>query len=343
MEDLSCFLQHGAKLDSFGYNPVRCLNSRAYQQIKLLHSVGFSDWKSVRSSLLDASVRINDTAETLFALECLKVEPNELHPAIDIALLDNDIYNSSILIEYGADINYSTTVKDSFPWTWNLNQPCIEVPHWLLFRSNTDLKRRNSYSLHKWYDFVWDRFWIRLPGKNVDALPFVQMESVLSHFLLYGSDPHKIFGVGGYITLSLRPRWDGRWFGCSGQLRAMEIARFWASWVREGCKEIESQDQIERPSAPELRANYEEEEIQRIPRLASWSSDGTVFYTRPPAYPINRSVDPPRPLPPLLKKTRDAFQRTSLFYEMIATPEGRSHLSRFPHGKKISLFILFPS
>ncbi|KAI1246740.1 hypothetical protein MGN70_010621 [Eutypa lata] len=157
------------------------------------------------------------------------------------------------------------------------------------------------------------------------------MESVLSHFLLYGSDPHKIFGVGGYITLSLRPRWDGRWFGCSGQLRAMEIARFWASWVREGCKEIESQDQIERPSAPELRANYEEEEIQRIPRLASWSSDGTVFYTRPPAYPINRSVDPPRPLPPLLKKTRDAFQRTSLFYEMIATPEGRSHLSRFPH------------
>lgn len=341
MDDLSCLLQHGAQLDSFGTQPVRCLNSHASQQMKLLRSAGFSDWKPLRHMLLHATVQVHDTADTLFVLECVKIEPNRLLATMYKTLSDNDVYNSSILMEYGAVIDYSTTAEYTHPWTWNLNTPHIEVPHWLLFHC-ADLKRRNSYLRHEWRDFLWDNVWLALLRRDGDALPFIQMESVLSHYLLHGSDPHKIISIEGNI-LALIHRLKLRSFEYPGHRRAMEIARVWAPSLFGGDEEVGSQERVERPRASELHVSYEEKEIQRSPWLASWSiSDGTVFYTRRAADP-NRSDRLSSPLPPLLKKTKDAFQRTSLFYETIATPEGRSHLSRFPYGKKISLIILFPS
>jgi len=188
---LPLFISHGAQLDGFVSSPVSLLNASYFsKQVKILRSVGFSDWNpgGCPNEFLKEAIRAGDIAELLFGLEEVKLDPNNYK----IPLLSHskvNVFMASLLVEFDAQVNPAPITRPhDTPLNASIKNGNTEVMHWLLSRdANTILDGYESSS-------AWQTVWSSLKRLDTkekrDALNLIKLEGVLSHLLWHNSGRH---------------------------------------------------------------------------------------------------------------------------------------------------------
>lgn len=383
---VSLFLNHGAELDCFTQNPTSHLGYRRLGffkwKVNLLRSIGFSDWNPLggSSDLLVGAIHANDLEELLFGLEIVKMDPTIQVTggrALGAAVLFNNVCFAGILTAAGAPLRWNSS-EDYYvcPLVRGLREnSSYEMGHWLLF-AGADTRQLDFYSGTAWYSF-WQGAAIRYGNTPIH---FIQMEGILSHLLLHGSNPHDIFIRSNVPSTFASASFGKPWYHWFGQIKATEVARLPAykssvlrEWIEYG-HGFPSND---------WKEAYEKNEAQRRPEfLASWNSSGVISWSDTglddewESDKSNFDNGAPRPVEATSFEDKnnnrvdqlnnisakdhehsggnlasedavfidddpdswilqfpeywDTFQRTTLFYDTITTPEGCRQLSRFP-------------
>lgn len=286
MAFMSCFassvsllFHHGTELDSFEINPTSLLapvNSSGYRwQLRLLRSLGFSDWKVDDNchSLLHSAAENSDFEEALFSLEIAHQNPNTRDgvgrtPLVHAAETGR-IAMQSILVESGAQVNAAA-------WTWNgppLNIAVqggnFDMAHSLLF-NGADPTLQSSHSENSWYIF-WEN--MLLPSWPYrESFDFIILEGLLAHLLLHHADPFQPAEHRHYKEIC--EPWEcnlsNPWYCSFAQIQSLEFARAW-SFISE--RLVTSR----RTPTDEERLAYEDAETNRVPtRSISWSPTGII-------------------------------------------------------------------
>ncbi|KAH6974280.1 hypothetical protein BKA56DRAFT_554399 [Ilyonectria sp. MPI-CAGE-AT-0026] len=248
-------------------------------QVNLLRSIGFSDWNPLggSSDLLVGAIHANDLEELLFGLEIVKMDPTMQVTggrALDAAVSFNNVRFAGILTAAGAPLRWNSS-EDFYicPLVRGLREnSSYEMGHWLLF-AGADTRQFDFYSGTAWYSF-WQGAAIRYGNVPIH---FIQMEGILSHLLLHGSNPHDIFIRSNVPSTFASANFGKPWYHWFGQIKATEVARLPAykssvlrEWTEYG-HGFPSND---------WKEAYEKNEAQRRPEfLASWTSSGVISWS----------------------------------------------------------------
>ncbi|KAL6415978.1 ankyrin unc44 [Ilyonectria robusta] len=280
---VSLLLHHGAELDSSTRNPTSYLGYRPLRffkwKVNLLRSIGFSDWNPLdgSSNLLLGAIHTNDLEELFFGLEIVKMDPTMQVTggrALVAAATFNNVCFAGILSAAGAPFRWNAA-EDVYlcPLARGLRQnSSYEMGHWLLF-SGADTRQLDIYSGTAWCSF-WQGAAIRYGNVPIH---FIQMEGILSHLLLHGSNPHDIFTSSNLPKTFASANYGKPWYHHFGQIKATEVARLPAykssvlgEWTEYG-HGFPSND---------WKEAYEKNEAQRRPAfLASWTSSGVISWS----------------------------------------------------------------
>ncbi|KAF7541600.1 hypothetical protein G7054_g445 [Neopestalotiopsis clavispora] len=218
---VSSMMSHGADLNDFGNQPGGLLGNTRHKsellwQIRLLRSLGYSDWQTSQSTdnILYGACWHRQMDLVLFALEVADINPNNTG-GLDRAPIGNAaamewLRGVAVLVAAGARVNISNQ-------TWN-GTPlirCIQAQnrledtgHFLLFQgANPNLCNYDGLS-------AWGMMWDMLPlayGIGSNSLSLIRFGSSLAHLLHHGADPFEIFTTRIKIDPWLQQRrivWD---------------------------------------------------------------------------------------------------------------------------------------
>lgn len=182
-------LHHGAQLDCFGEKPLTWIGvPHARWQINLLRSIGFSDWDPsdpACSNMLCRAAITRDAEMILFALECIKLDPNAWYLSpFKMALLKDDIYISAILLECDAKLLHNNRVLGLFECPNFGMRNFIQALHWVIFRGAIG----TTPSLLYHPEGIWCGFWRMYECHTVR---FIEVKLFLTHLLYHDVDPHE--------------------------------------------------------------------------------------------------------------------------------------------------------
>ncbi|KAI1133245.1 hypothetical protein F5Y10DRAFT_84773 [Nemania abortiva] len=224
LDSVSHLLHRGADIDSFEVNPSSLLGWREgemfQRKIRLLHSVGFSDWKvETGYSLLQSAGTSGDWDGFLFALEVVRIDPNISNfigsPLSQIACY-GDVPMMAVLIECGADINGGDKSWGGPGLNCGIGTGAL---HYLLFLG-ADINCTDAHLQNPWYH-AWEAI------LSQQRLDYDRDELPLTHLLLHGADP---FQAAHHAHISsVCKHWgcngDHPWFHFLGYIKAPEFAR----------------------------------------------------------------------------------------------------------------------
>ncbi len=248
----------GADIVSFDSIVPGCLqdvNAGFEWKLKILRSVGFSDWKPESrpevlpaTTILHGACESSNVQEVLFALEVAGLDPDM---ALATAVRAGFLKGAAILIECGARCGSLRGLNARGP---------TATAHYLLLQG-ADLQPKTGP-----HRSAWQRTWVTAYRRDFNQYTsgwsFMSLEGDLAHLLAHGSDPFELFhDPESYGTRKL----------C---LRAPEVARFfsygvgdfWASgkiyeWY---ISDLENAEQTRRP-----RLNFGWTRSGRIYRASS--------------------------------------------------------------------------
>ncbi|KAK4663300.1 hypothetical protein QC763_607400 [Podospora pseudopauciseta] len=279
-----------AYLESFQSRPADLIDAVAHQrykwQLKLLHSVGFSDWNPTRQSsmsLLHAAAYYNDIPMLLFGMGAIGIDPNtgdNYMTPLHEASMGNSVLAGSILREARADINSGHGVWGGTPLQRCMDFKSYEMGHWLLqCGANTNIS--DSLSNDVWTGF-WERMMTRVVGRNHDVcFDFLREEAMLTHLLLHDSNPHQLFRTAWIQHLDHGIGFFKSWYDYCGHIQTPEVARACSYRIRGLLFYPSGSD--ENGSAlcgfpKETIIQYEDAEHTRTPaRTSFWCSRGHIY------------------------------------------------------------------
>ncbi|KAI1350763.1 hypothetical protein F5Y01DRAFT_284810 [Xylaria sp. FL0043] len=276
---LSAMLSRGADISNFDWilaGFLQNVNAGFQWKVKILRSMGYSDWKSesrlgvrLSDTILHGACGAADLQELLFALEIAGLAPNlegrYKQTPLWIAAAVNFLKGAAVLIEYGAVVNPSEVFYGGTPLARSFSSSqSIDVAHYLLLQgADPQLKPHLHGS-------AWHLIWNApsdMAGEWPDTWSFIRLEGVLAHLLLHGSDPFELFEQPDtsqqyYPSYHFHPP--------ELHLRAPEIARSWSYGIRR---------QAAHETTPEeWIVSFEDAEQTRTPRFDfRWSWSGLVY------------------------------------------------------------------
>lgn len=235
-------LSHGADLNDFGSQPAGLFGKSTQTdafiwKIRLLRSLGYSDWQSGESmeSILYGACWHCHMDLVCFALEVAGIDPN-LTGGFGRAPVGNAAQRGwlegvAVLVAAGARVNISdlswngTPLIRSFRYHIRLDG----VDNFLLLQgANPNL--RNFHG-----DTAWGRIWQNLTllsGMVRDTISYIDFGNSLAHLLHHGADPFEIFTT----RLDIDP-WGRsnrtQWFDDIGYVRASDVSLFFSQELEE--------------------------------------------------------------------------------------------------------------
>ncbi|KAI0433911.1 hypothetical protein F5Y09DRAFT_297835 [Xylaria sp. FL1042] len=277
---VSAMLSRGADIISFGSilaGRFMNVNAAFPWKIKLLRSMGYSDWKSesylesdLPHTILHGACEVADLQEVLFALEIVGLAPN-LKGAYNQAPLwsaavANFLRGAAILFEYGAAVDPSEPVHSGTPLIrclrhslWSAN-----MAHYLLLHG-ADPRLKGDLEGSAWHQ-IWEVACNKF-GRRSNTWSFMSLEGVLAHLLIHGSDPFELFSWADAIVKTYS---SYHFYPSRLHLQAPEIARFWSYDIR--CKPA----YLAPPE--EWISSFEKAEQTRTPRFTfRWSRSGLIY------------------------------------------------------------------
>ncbi|KAI1279287.1 hypothetical protein F5Y07DRAFT_396912 [Xylaria sp. FL0933] len=253
------------------------VNAGFQWKVKILRSMGYSDWKSesrlglvLSDTILHGACEVANLQELLFALEIAGLAPNlegtyQQTPLWKAAAV-NFLKGAAVLIEYGAVVDPSEVFYSGTPLARSLRHPLelIDVAHYLLLQG-ADPQLKSHFNGSAWHQ-IWN-VPRDMAGERPDTWSFIRLEGVLAHLLLHGSDPFELFEQPDTIQQSY-PSYN--LYPPRLRLRAPEIARLWSYGI--------GRQPTHRAPPEEWIASFEDAEQTRTPRFDfRWSGSGLVY------------------------------------------------------------------